>query len=77
MSRGSRGLVVPAATLIGFSRKQWRPHRRLGQCPAITPERAVPVGAFADPSFPTPSISVWEERRHSWLRLPDDIEHVN
>jgi hypothetical protein len=37
---------------------------------------AVPVGAFADPSFPAPTRSVWEERRHSWLRLPDDIEHV-
>jgi hypothetical protein len=38
---------------------------------------AVPVGAFADPSFPAPTISVWEERRHSWLRLPDDIEHLH
>jgi hypothetical protein len=37
---------------------------------------AVPVGAFADPSFPAPTRSVWEERRHLWLRLPDDIEHV-
>jgi hypothetical protein len=26
---------------------------------------AVPVGAFADPSFPAPTRSVWEERRHS------------
>jgi hypothetical protein len=37
---------------------------------------AVPVGAFADPSLPAPTRSVWEERQHSWLRLPDDIEHV-
>jgi hypothetical protein len=36
---------------------------------------AVPVGAFADPSFPSPTSSVWEERRHWWLRLPDGIEH--
>jgi hypothetical protein len=36
---------------------------------------AVPVGAFADPSFPAPARSVWEERRHAWVRLPDDIEH--
>ena len=35
---------------------------------------AVPVGAFADPSFPSPTRSVWEERRHSWFRLPDGIE---
>ena len=37
---------------------------------------AVPVGAFADPSFPAPTRSVWEERRHSWVGLPDEIEHV-
>jgi hypothetical protein len=36
---------------------------------------AVPVGAFADPSFPPPVRSVWEERQHSWVRLPDEIEH--
>jgi len=36
---------------------------------------AVPVGAFADPSFPPPVRSVWEERQHSWVRLPDGIEH--
>jgi hypothetical protein len=47
-------------------------------CPEATPGIvAVPVGAFADPSFPAPTRSVWEERRHSWLRLPDDIEHVS
>jgi hypothetical protein len=38
---------------------------------------AVPVGAFADPSFPSPTRSVWEERRHSWVPLPDDVEHEN
>jgi hypothetical protein len=37
---------------------------------------AVPVGAFADPSFPAPTLSVWEERRHSWVQLPDGIEHM-
>jgi hypothetical protein len=37
---------------------------------------AIPVGAFADPAFPAPTVSVWEERRHSWVPLPDDIEHV-
>jgi len=36
---------------------------------------AVPTGAFADPSFPPPTISVWESRRHAWLGLPDEIEH--
>ena len=36
---------------------------------------AVPVGAFADPSFPPPTVSVYESRRHPWLGLPDAIEH--
>jgi hypothetical protein len=36
---------------------------------------AVPVGAFADPAFPAPRISVWEERRHPWVGLPEGIEH--
>ena len=31
---------------------------------------AVPIGAFADPSFPAPAISVWEERRHPWVAVP-------
>jgi hypothetical protein len=31
---------------------------------------AVPVGAFADPSFPAPRVSVWESRRHPWVGLP-------
>ena len=37
---------------------------------------AVPVGAFADPSFPTPTLSVYEERMHSWVGLPEGIEHM-
>jgi hypothetical protein len=36
---------------------------------------AVPVGAFADPSFPAPWVSVFEKRRHRWLELPGDMEH--
>ena len=31
----------------------------------IDPEHiAVPVGAFADPNFPAPRVSVWEDRMH-------------
>ena len=37
---------------------------------------AVPIGAFADPSFPAPTISVYEERMHAWVRMPADIEHI-
>ena len=36
---------------------------------------AVPVGAFADPAFPAPTVYVYESRRHPWVELPDSIEH--
>jgi hypothetical protein len=36
----------------------------------------VPVGAFADPNFPAPRVSVWEDRMHPWVGLPDGIEHI-
>jgi hypothetical protein len=36
----------------------------------------VPVGAFADPSFPAPKISVYEARRHAWAPIPGDVEHL-
>lgn len=37
---------------------------------------AVPVGAFADPGFPSPRFSVWEHRKHGWtVVLGDDVEH--
>jgi hypothetical protein len=31
---------------------------------------AVAVGAFADPTFPAPKISVYESRRHAWTAMP-------
>ena len=31
---------------------------------------SVAVGAFADPNFPPPSVSVYDSRRHSWVQLP-------
>jgi hypothetical protein len=36
----------------------------------------IPVGAFAEPDFPAPTISVYEERKHGWVSLPADIEHL-
>lgn len=36
----------------------------------------IPVGAFADPEFPSPTVSVWEERMHHWVKLPEGIEHI-
>lgn len=38
---------------------------------------AVPVGAFADPGFPPPIISVYEERKHAWVQMPAHIEHMD
>ena len=35
---------------------------------------AVPVGAFADPGFPEPRVSVWESRKHAWVTLPPGVE---
>ena len=37
---------------------------------------AIPVGAFADPSFTAPSVSVYESRMHSWVAPPADAEHI-
>ena len=37
---------------------------------------AVAVGAFADPQFPSPTVSVYEERRHPWVTLPDTLQKM-
>ncbi|MDE3130093.1 MAG: GFA family protein [Acidobacteriota bacterium] len=37
---------------------------------------AIAVGAFADPGFPEPRVSVWEERRHSWVLPPPEAENI-
>ena len=31
---------------------------------------SVAVGAFADPTFPPPTVSVYDCRRHPWVQLP-------
>lgn len=36
---------------------------------------AIPVGAFADPNFPTPTVSVYEDRMHKWVVPPPDADH--
>ena len=40
---------------------------------AVPDAIAVPIGAFADPSFPPPTISVYDSRRHPWVSLPDTV----
>lgn len=37
---------------------------------------AIPVGAFADPSFPMPTFSVYEDRMHSWVHMPGGMERM-
>jgi hypothetical protein len=42
-----------------------------------TPELvAVAVGTFAEPGFPEPDFSVWEERKHGWVVPPPGAGHV-
>lgn len=36
----------------------------------------IPVGAFADPDFPPPRVSVYESRMHGWVVPPSDAEHI-
>lgn len=39
---------------------------------------AVTLGAFADPSFPQPRFSVYEERKHGWIDFieKEPIDHI-
>jgi hypothetical protein len=38
---------------------------------------AIPLGAFDDPFFLQPGVSVWESRKHDWVEiLGDDIERM-
>ncbi|WP_353621357.1 GFA family protein [Variovorax saccharolyticus] len=47
----------------------WRSSRRPGLV-------GVSVGAFADPQFPCPNLSVWEQTRHGWLDMaPAERRH--
>lgn len=37
---------------------------------------AVPIGTFADPAFPAPVYSVYEQRKHAWVEIIGDAtEH--
>lgn len=37
---------------------------------------AIPVGAFADPGFPAPTVSVYESRKHAWVVPPPAAKHI-
>jgi uncharacterized protein YndB with AHSA1/START domain len=49
-------------------------HWQLAQFPDVI---AIAVGAFADPTFPAPAFSVYEERQHQWVELAGQIEHAD
>jgi hypothetical protein len=36
----------------------------------------VAVGAFAEPEFPAPTVSVYENRKHAWVVAPSHVEHL-
>jgi hypothetical protein len=38
---------------------------------------AIPVGTFADPTFPAPVYSVYETRQHEWVQLLGQMEHFD
>ena len=37
---------------------------------------AIPVGAFDDPYFAHPDYSVWEGRKHDWIEVTGEVEHI-
>lgn len=51
-----------------------------GQCAAMEGLEmfmTIPVGAFADPAFSGPQVSVYEERMHAWVAPPAGAEHIH
>ena len=38
---------------------------------------AIALGAFDNPYFVVPTISVWETRQHEWLELAGEFEHYD
>lgn len=47
------------------------------QFDAIPDVVAVAAGNFADPDFPAPKFSVYENRRHRWVEAPSDAERMD
>lgn len=47
-------------------------YARAGKHPTMI---GVAIGAIADPNFPAPVRSVWEQSMHKWVTLPNDIQH--
>ena len=45
---------------------------RLAKQPALV---GIAIGTIGDPGFPAPDWSVWEQSRHHWIALPDEMRH--
>jgi hypothetical protein len=44
--------------------------------PEIAPDAiGIALGAFADPSFPAPALSIWEETKHPWVAFQHEPRH--
>jgi hypothetical protein len=37
---------------------------------------AIPLGTFDDPYFGKPEYSVYESRKHDWVEITGDLEHI-
>ena len=47
-------------------------YARAGKHPTML---GIAIGTVEDPSFPPPVRSVWEERKHAWVAIPEPVEH--
>jgi hypothetical protein len=47
-------------------------YAKASRVPEIT---GITVGAFADPAFPAPVRSVYEQSKHDWVPLPEGLTH--
>jgi hypothetical protein len=47
-------------------------YARAGKHPAMI---GIAVGAIADPDFPAPARSVWEQSMHGWVSIAGDVQH--
>lgn len=36
----------------------------------------VALGAFADPDFPAPGVTVYDARKHHWVEITGEVEHL-
>jgi hypothetical protein len=40
---------------------------------ALEKKTGVAVGCFSDPRFPSPALSLWDETKHDWVLLPEQL----